>query len=48
MEMMKEKGDEAFYDKMDSAYPTDEEDSEVINPWTLLVLPKTASVIFRL
>lgn len=29
MDRVKERGDEALYDKLDSAYPTDEEDSEV-------------------
>ncbi|KAI6694160.1 hypothetical protein NL676_021870 [Syzygium grande] len=28
MDRMKEKGDDAFYDRLDSAYPSDEEDSE--------------------
>ncbi|XP_030470015.2 CRM-domain containing factor CFM3A, chloroplastic/mitochondrial isoform X2 [Syzygium oleosum] len=28
MDRMKEKGDDAFYDRLDSAYPTDEEDNE--------------------
>lgn len=33
--MIKDKGDETLYDKMDSAYPSDEDDSEVIITWPL-------------
>lgn len=29
MEIVKDQGDEALYDKLDYAYPTDNEDSEV-------------------
>lgn len=29
MEKVKDKGDEALYDKLDSAYPSDDENSEV-------------------
>lgn len=29
MEVVKDKGDEALYDKLDSAYPTDDDDTEV-------------------
>lgn len=29
MEVVKDQGDEALYDKLDSAYPTDDEESEV-------------------
>lgn len=30
MEVVEDQGDEAFYDKLDSAYPTDDEDTEVV------------------
>ena len=29
MEAVKDRGDEALYDRLDSAYPTDDEDPEV-------------------
>lgn len=29
MEVVEDQGDEAFYDRLDSAYPTDDEDTEV-------------------
>lgn len=29
MDVVKDQGDEALYDKLDSAYPSDDEDTEV-------------------
>lgn len=36
MEVVKDKGDEALYDKLDSAYPTDDDDTEVEGDETCL------------
>lgn len=39
MDHMKEKGDDAFYDRLDSTYPSDEEDSEVHLSLSYLAFP---------